>query len=213
MGTDGENQVVRRSDAWVIRCASLSAGSFSPDFETVPLALNLLNGRLAAATALLAHAGRAARLLELRLAPFTPETDVRDLASLRWQAFHFSRDPVLPRVLHATGYSRFRVVSCTPFSVVRLPFRRQIWGRQHPDTLLDSDGTGANRVEEWRCPWPDVAVVRALEPLRRAGVLRRMVLPFWTYRQFFERDPWRSVPFAARGLEYARYLRRLRTAL
>jgi len=203
-------QVIRGSDAWILRPPSQPAGSHPPGAERFHTALYLLNGRLAAAEAVIAPAGRAVRLIDLRLAPFVPQRDVRDLASLDWHVFPKTRAPVLPRVLQAHTTDHFVLAACAPLSVLRLPFWRQVRGGDRPDSVPEPDPPS---VEVWRCPWPDIRVVRSLDPQRRTGALRRLILPFWTYRQFFDRDPWREVPFARRGLEYARYVRRLRTAL
>ncbi|HCC33985.1 MAG TPA: hypothetical protein DEQ28_08855 [Clostridiales bacterium] len=206
-------QVLRRSGGWVLRFFPVSAGAPPPKIDTVRLALCLLNGRLAAAEAVIVSGGgRAApRLVELRLPPFVPLKDVQDLASLNWRVFPRTTEPVLPRILQTHAAGRHVLVACAPHSVLRAPFWRQVWGGEdRPDSVPEPDPPSA---ELWRCPWPDLAIIRALDAPRPPGRRRRPVLPFWTFNQLFDCDPWQSVPPSRRGLEYARYLRRLRTAL
>lgn len=145
-------QVLRRSGGWVLRFFPVSAGAPPPKIDTVRLALCLLNGRLAAAEAVIVSGGgRAApRLVELRLPPFVPLKDVQDLASLDWRVFPRTTEPVLPRILQTHAAGRHVLVACAPHSVLRAPFWRQVWGGEdRPDSAPEPDPPSA---ELWRCP-------------------------------------------------------------
>lgn len=140
------------------------------------------------------------KVLEVLVDKDLPGGEIMDISEIRWYIGKDMGEKV-PPVIDYWNAGDLIIAACQPPQ----NGKRTALGKQIK--VLSERKSPSKR--QMLCFWPDQYVFNDLDAKKPEG----LVLPFFTFSQFYQRGDMRPVEYGHRGDEYARYLRRVRTML
>ena len=174
--------------------------------------LNLLNGRKTEIDlAIKRKKDGTQKIVELLLPKGLSKEDVDDIAGLHWRIFPAKeRGRKLLPVVDCWEKGGEVLVACLSqkYGIEKKSFAAQWRFAEDPEVPPDP--------ERLLCWWPDPhawEIMKETKTYSKYFPLQGYALPFYTFSEWFKRPDTKDVVYAERALEYARYIRRLRTML